>query len=106
MRLTPEHEWWLIANRHYGVHVAWGRSAAEAKADVRDRIAETYAGEGLSPSACRRAASSYGVFAMAGPVTEKEAQAAHDAWFREDWQPAMALARRTGTRFGRSGKAA
>lgn len=89
--MTATRDWWLIGNRYFGVHAAQGRTAKEAKADVRDLIAETYAGEGLSPSACRRAASSYRVFAIAGHLTEREAKTARDAAMRDDWEPAHRL---------------
>jgi hypothetical protein len=85
---------WLIGNNQWGVHVAWGATAKEAKADVRAVIAETYAAEGLPPSACRRAASSYHVFVIAGHLDEAVAMAAKDAWNRDDPGPAERLARR------------
>ncbi len=40
--------WQLIANSYGGLHVGHGYTATEAKADARERIAETCAG-GESP---------------------------------------------------------
>jgi hypothetical protein len=86
-------DWWLIGNGNFGVHTAEGRTAKDAKADVRARIAETYAGDGLPTSACRRAASSYRVFVIAGHLSYAEAAAARKAWDRDDYEPAERLAR-------------
>ncbi len=84
-----ERGFWLIGNRHGGIHVARGRSAAEAKSEVLAQIAEAFAGQGLSPSACRRAACSYQVRLVAGPLEHDGAWAARDAREREDWETAL-----------------
>lgn len=39
-----ERGFWLIGNRHGGIHVARGRSAAEVKSEVLAPIAEAFAG--------------------------------------------------------------
>jgi hypothetical protein len=85
-------DWWLIGNGCHGMHTAQGRTASEAKADVRARIAETYAGEGLPPSACRRAASSYRVFIVAGHLTMDCARSAREAWDRGEYESVELLA--------------
>lgn len=85
--------WWLIGNAGWGMHTAYADSGTEAKVDVRSRIAETYLGEGMSPSAARRAASSYRVFLIAGPLDEATARAAQKAWDACDTEPAERLAR-------------
>jgi hypothetical protein len=94
MRPTTSNDWWLIGNAYWGTHVAQGCSAKEAKADVRERIAATYASEGLSKSACIRASSSYRVFVIAGHLTHSEAEDAQDAARIYDWEPALRLATR------------
>jgi hypothetical protein len=76
-----------------GAHLACGRSAADAKAEARKNIAESFAAEGLYPSACRRAASSYRLRVVAGPLGYDEARAARDAWEGEDWETALRHAR-------------
>jgi hypothetical protein len=85
----------------FGVHVALGRTGPDAKAEVRDRITETYLGEGLSASAARRAASSYGVFVIAGGLGCDEAREARQAWDLDDSQPVIRLARRYRSRWSR-----
>jgi hypothetical protein len=85
--------WWLIDNSHGGIHLGCGRTAVEAKAYVRESIAETYAGEGLPPSACRQAAHSYRVRLVGGPLTYEAACAARAAWNAEDWESALQDAR-------------
>jgi hypothetical protein len=90
----PQLTWWLIGNRHYGMHVVDARTSKEAKAEVRERIAQTFLGEGLAPSAAQRAASSYGVFVVAGRLTEREAREAQRAWDAWDNGPAEKLRRR------------
>jgi hypothetical protein len=87
-------DWWLIGNNQFGVHRAEGRNAAEAKADVRDRITETCLGEGLSASAARRAASSYQVFVIAGPLPYETVRNAQEAWDCDESGPVVELARR------------
>lgn len=91
--MGTERGFWLIGNRHGGINVARGRSAAEAKSEVLARIAEAFAGQGLSPSACRRAACSYQVRLVAGPLDHDEAWAAREAREREDWETALLHAR-------------
>lgn len=93
-RAVPPDDYWLIGNAHFGVHVSWGGNAAEAKAEVRERITETYLAEGLSCSAARRAASSYRVFVVAGPLPEETVMAAQRAWDLEDCGPFVELARK------------
>ena len=85
--------WWILTNNQGGVHVHWGRSAVEAKASTRETIAETYAGEGLSATNCKRAAHSYQVRLVAGPLRREDAERARDAWEREDWEAALEHAR-------------
>lgn len=77
--------YWVLANRHGGAHIGIGGSAAEAKAEARQVIADTFATEGLAPSACKRAASSYRLSVIAGPVGYADARALSDTWEREDW---------------------
>ena len=91
-------DWWLIGNCHYGMHVARGNGAVEAKGDARSRIAASFAGSGLSPSASARAASSYHVFVIAGPLPEQAVKAARDAWDQGDAWPAAELAESSGHR--------
>lgn len=72
--------WWVLSSRHGAQHAAPGATEAEARAWVRDGIAEAFLSEGLSPSAARRGASSYGVCVVAGGCTEAEARAAAGSW--------------------------
>ncbi len=90
-----EFGWWLVGNRAFGTHVACARSAKEARADVRERIAETFRNEGHSHNAARRGASGYRVFVIAGPITEAEARAAQNAADADNWGPAVRLRRKT-----------
>jgi hypothetical protein len=90
---VPDRDWWLVGNSNYGMHTAQGHTARDAKADVRARIAETYAGEGLPPSACRRAASSYRVFVVAGHLTQDCAREAREAWDRGEYETAELLSK-------------
>lgn len=85
--------WWLLHNYLGGAHIASGRTAADAKAEARLNIAEAFAEEGLSPSACRRAAHSYRLRVVAGPLSYDEARAAWTAWEHEDWETALRYAR-------------
>lgn len=85
--------YWLIGNCYGGLHVGYGNSATEAKADVRAIIAETFADQGLSRSACIQAAHSYHVRLVAGPLDHDVAWEARRAWDAEDFEPAMRLAR-------------
>ena len=85
--------WWLVGNSYGGTQVGQGRTPAEARAYVRRSIAETYADEGLSPSACQRAAYCYHVRVIAGPLSHDQAIAARKAWDLENWQAALLHAR-------------
>jgi len=85
--------WWLVGNSYGGAHVGQGRTPAEARAEVRRIIAEPYAGEGLSPSACQQATYSYHVCVIAGPLSHDQAVAARQAWDLEDWETALQHAR-------------
>jgi hypothetical protein len=91
--VTEDGDYWLFHNCHGGMHIAVGWTTSQAKGNVLDSIAETYAGEGLSASASRRAAYSYHVRLVAGPLTRAEATAAHEAWEAEDWAAALVNAR-------------
>ena len=84
---------WLFHNRHGGISIGVGWTARAAKADVLDAIAEAFTSEGLSSSAAKRAAYSYHVRLIAGPVDLAEAHAARRAWECEDWEAALAHAR-------------
>ncbi len=84
-------EWWIVGHRHGGWRAVPAGTAAEARAWVRDGIAESFRDEGLSDSAARRGASSYGVCIVTGGCTEEEARAAVRAWDDNDGQPAQAL---------------
>lgn len=84
-----DRNWWLIGNRHGGLSVAYGRTAAEARGEVRDRIAEAFLTEGLSKSAARRGAQSYGVCVTAGGLTHDEAVAAREDWDRINFAGTM-----------------
>ncbi len=77
---ADDRHWWLIGNRYGGMSAGYGRSAAEARGDVREAIAESFEGEGLSPSAARRAAQTYGVCVHAGGLTYDEARDARQEW--------------------------
>ncbi len=72
--------WWLIGNAHGGLSVAYGRTAAEARGEARDGIAEAFESEGLSRSAARRGAQSYRVAVHAGGLTYDEARHARETW--------------------------
>lgn len=98
---------WLILNRYGGMSVGHGSTAAQAKTEVREAIAESFASEGLSASDCRRAGYSYGVRVYAGGCTYDEAREAAEAWnagsgaddraaieLRARWQKAQRTARR------------
>ena len=85
--------WWLVHNSHGGIHLGQRRTAAEAKRYVRESIAETYAGEGLSPTKCRQAAHSYRVRLVGGPLTYEIACEARTAWNAGDWAAALRHAR-------------
>jgi predicted nucleotide-binding protein len=91
---TVSGDWWLIGNAYFGTHVAQGDTAKEAKADVRERIAATFADEGMSKSACIRASSSYRVFVIAGHLAREEAEDAQHTALCDDWEPALRLAQR------------
>ena len=86
-------DYWLFHNNQGGLSVGAGWTARAAKADVLDAIAESFAGEGLSITAAKRAAYSYHVRLVAGPVSFDEAQAARRAWECEDWETALLHAR-------------
>lgn len=84
---------WLFHNRYGGLSIGFGWTARSAKADVLDAITEAFAGEGLSPAAAKRAAYSYHVRLVAGPLGRDEAEAAMKAWEQEDWEAALVHAR-------------
>lgn len=84
---------WLFDNRYGGIHVGFGWTASQGKGNVLDAIAEAFAETGMSPSACKRAAYSYHVRLVAGPLSQEEATAARRAWEREDWESALEHAR-------------
>jgi len=88
-----ESGWWLITNCHGGAHVGQGSSIGPARAGVRERIAEAFMAEGLSRSAAMRAASSYRLRLLAGPMPREEARACLAAWENEDWERALRHAR-------------
>jgi hypothetical protein len=71
-----EGQWWVLGNRYGGYHTACARTEKEARERVRAGIAEAFLGEGLSPSAARRAARTYRICVVAGGCTKAEAQAA------------------------------
>jgi hypothetical protein len=77
-----DRNWWLIGNAHGGLSVAYGLTAAEARGEVRDRIAEAFLTEGLSKSDARRGAQSYRVGVTAGGLTHDEAVEAREDWDR------------------------
>ncbi len=85
--------WWLLGNYLGGAHLGYGMTVADAKADAHANIAEAFAGEGLSPSACKRAAHSYHLRVVAGPLGYDDAWEAFRAWELEDWETALHHAR-------------
>lgn len=91
--MTEDRSWWLLGNSNFGVSVHQGAKAVDARVAYRAAIAQAYEGEGLSPSACTRAAYSYHVFVIAGGLTYEQAWAARDAWEANDCQPAEELGR-------------
>jgi hypothetical protein len=86
--------WWLVGNRHGGLHRVRAESAVEARHHAREGIAEAFLAEGMSGAAAARGASSYRVRVFAGGCTEAEALAAVLAWDDFDHSPAVRLHRR------------
>lgn len=85
-------EWWIVGNRHGGWRTVPAEDEVAARAWIRDGIAESFRDEGLSDSAARRGASSYGVWIVAGGCTEEEAREGVTAWDdNNDGRPAQKL---------------
>jgi hypothetical protein len=77
-------EWWIVDHRYGGWRAVPAETEKEARAWVREGIAESFRDGGLSDSAARRASSSYGVGIVAGGCTEDEAREAVRAWDDSD----------------------
>lgn len=88
--------WWLLSNRHGGLHITRAADATDARRQARAGIAEAGASEGMSPSAARRYAHTYNVWVIAGGCTRDEVWAAREAWDADDLGPAEALRRKYG----------
>jgi hypothetical protein len=89
--VTTAGQWWIISHRHDGWRAVQAATAKEARAWVRDGIAESFRDEGLSDSDARRGASSYGVCVIAGGCTEDEARDAVRAWDDRNGVPGQKL---------------
>ena len=92
--MSRTYSWWLLGHRHWGVAVKWAHDEVSARAELRDAIAVSFLEEGLSPSAAKRGASSYGVFVIAGGLSHDEAWSAADEWDAGNCDPASELGRR------------
>jgi hypothetical protein len=93
---VPELSWWLLSNRHGGIHVTRAADAVDARRQIREAIAQAGIEHGMSRSAAKRYASTYSVWVIAGGCTRDEVWEARDAWDADDLNPAEALRRKYG----------
>lgn len=91
-----EYDWWLLSNCYGGVHRAPGRTAADARRYVHELIKETYLSEGKTAAEATREAMACDVRLVAGPASRQEVVNAYQHAENDDWEPAAALACRTG----------
>lgn len=91
MSARPAETWWIVSHRFGEWRAVPAATEKDARAWVRDGIAESFRDQGLSDSAARRAGSSYQVCIVAGGCTEDEAREAVRAWDDCDGAPAQRL---------------
>lgn len=84
-------DWWVVINGYGGAHTAQAPTRVEARRQVHARVAQAFEEGGLSPSAGRRAASTYALRVLGHPTDRDTAARAAEAWEANRCDEAIAL---------------